>query len=112
MELGRDDDHVAPDALNGGDDRELFKRAEDDGRRRWLFYAHLQRMVRKTDAWRGYCGDDDDSPTDAEAEEWLQQGIDAIDAAELAHGYHRNADGELMYKGAPSGAAGAAGVGE
>jgi hypothetical protein len=82
----------------------------DDGRRRWLFYANLDRMVRKSDGWRGYCGDDEDSPTDAEAEEWLAQGIAAIDAAELSHGYHRNADGELMYKGAPSGDAADAGL--
>lgn len=35
--------------------------------------AALQRNVRRLDNWRGYIGDDEDSPTDDEVHEVLQQ---------------------------------------
>lgn len=38
----------------------------------------FQRMVRKQDYWRGYVGDDDDSPEDSDVEDMLQDARDAL----------------------------------
>ena len=42
--------------------------------------TQLQRMVRRSDSWRGWVGWDDDAPDDDQVEDMLQHAIECVRA--------------------------------
>lgn len=60
--------------------------------------AAFQKTVRRLDNWRGYFGDDEDSPTDDEVHEALQRARDALEQRAAVLALHKPAkDGGGRY---------------